>query len=396
MRLPSDYCGRFFASASFLILFFALFAGVPVSAQTYTVLHSFGSGTDGANPSGGISALKVGTVTTGFSGATVNGGASGDGTVFRLYQISGVWNYSILANFDGANGLLPYGADGSGNWGTTAAGGAHGEGTIYQISGTTFKQVFNFCDLESCEDGAAPYGGLVGGYGTTSGGGEYGAGTIYSWDGLTSTHTVVHSFAGTSGADGAVPLGRLVTGVSSETLYGTTSAGGTSNLGTVFEFNTSTGVETYLHNFGARPDGTAPRGDLCRAPGAISTLYGATPNGGAYGYGTVYQVTSAGVYSVLYSFTGGADGANPGPIVIEPTGNIIGVALAGGLGQGTVFELTPTGTLGVLHTFCETTGCPDGSAPNGLFGIGGNPYEVIGTTANGGTYNKGTAFLLTE
>jgi hypothetical protein len=103
------------------------------------------------------------------------------------------------------------------------------------------------------------------------------------------------------------------------------------------------------------------------------------------------MISEAGVYSALYSFTGGADGAGPlAPPQMDGSGNLVGVTTSGGLGHGTVYELTPSGTLGVLHTFCAVAGCPDGEAPTGILWISGN--EFLGATAAGGEYGKGVVF----
>ena len=85
---------------------------------------------------------------------------------------------------------------------------------------------------------------------------------------------------------------------------------------------------------------------------AAHNLYGAAPLGGAYGYGSVYKLTSTAIgwsYSSMYDFTGGADGANPqGPLVLDGHGNLYGSAATGGdlrcnsgTGCGTVWMITP-------------------------------------------------------
>jgi len=178
-------------------------------------------------------------------------------------------------------------------------------------------------------------------------------------------------------------------------LYGTTNGGGTADEGTVFELDVSTGAVTVLHSFIGSPsgDGSSPIGAVYFY-GPTGNLYGTTVRGGSHGYGTVFEISAAGEYSVLYSFTGGADGAGPEtPPSLDPSGNLVGVTTSGGLGYGTVYELTPAGDLGVLHTFCSVAGCPDGAAPTGLWGNGGT---FFGTATAGGAYGKGVVFELVE
>src|SRR5882724_10153447 len=124
------------------------------------------------------------------------------------------------------------------------------------------------------------------------------------------TFTVLYSFKG--GTDGANPYGSLV-GDSAGNLYGTTLYGGTSGFGTVFKLDT-TGAETVLHSFTGVPDGRNPYAGLVRD--AAGNLYGTTYYGGAsnncfWGCGTVFVLDTAGAETVLHSFMGFSDGANP-------------------------------------------------------------------------------------
>jgi len=144
-------------------------------------------------------------------------------------------------------------------------------------------------------------------------------------------------------------------------------------------------TETVLHNFTDGSDGGYPLWNLT-FDGA-GNLYGTT-QGGGLGYGTVFELSPNGSggwnQTVLYSFTGGADGANPsGPLIFDSAGNIYGTASGGGAnGHGVVFELSPMGTSWkqkVLHSF---RGGNDGKFPIGglIFDPAGNLY---GTTYNG-------------
>jgi uncharacterized repeat protein (TIGR03803 family) len=206
------------------------------------------------------------------------------------------------------------------------------------------------------------------------------------------TFTVIHSFTG--GTDGANPLGGFF--IVGDYLYGTASSGGSSGVGVVFRVNTN-GEETVLHEFSGGTDGANPEGHLVMDKDG--NFYGTTNAGGVSNAGTVFKVTRKGVETVLYSFTGKPDGANPvAGLAIDKAGNLYGTTTAGGSsGNGTVFELgIPTVTGGewtedVLYNFGTGT---DGTIPIAgvTFDASGNLY---GTTSAGGTYGYGTVFQLT-
>lgn len=151
-----------------------------------------------------------------------------------------------------------------------------------------------------------------------------------------------------------------------------------------------------LYSFTGGADGEYLDTELVRDP--AGNLYGTSVQGGAYASGTVFQVTPAGVHTVLYSFTGGPDGGEPYKgVTLDAAGNLYGTAVTGGGGScdggcGVVFKLTNTGgawTQTVIHTF---TGA-DGSGPGSPVAIDklGNVY---GTTPTGGKYGMGTLYAL--
>ncbi|MBV8197178.1 MAG: hypothetical protein JO263_03510 [Candidatus Eremiobacteraeota bacterium] len=74
------------------------------------------------------------------------------------------------------------------------------------------------------------------------------------------------------------------------------------------------------------------------------TLYGTTYGGGATGYGTVFSITPSGTETVLYSFTGGQDGAHPEAPLIDVNGTLYSTTAGGGgsgSGYGTIYSITP-------------------------------------------------------
>jgi uncharacterized repeat protein (TIGR03803 family) len=364
---------------------------VVCAAGTESVLYAFAGGpADGADPQGALALDSADDL----YGTTYGGGADGVGTVFEI-SASGV--ESVLHSFAGgaSDGAYPQAGvilDGAGDlYGTTSHGGASGEGTVFEISASGAESI-QYSFAGGAADGARPQGSLIRDsagnlYGTTSAGGTYGLGTVYTL-GPTGSEAVLYSFAGGT-TDGQAPLGHLVMG-SSGSLYGTTSSGGTYDLGTVFKVSPD-GLESVLYSFvGGTEDGAYPRAGLIMD--SAGDLLGTTSAGGADDLGTVFEISASGTERVLYSFTGGmADGSDPNSgLLMDGAGNLFGTTAAGGARDlGTVFKISPGGTETVLYSFVG--GSTDGSSPQaGLIMDGaGNLY---GTTAAGGVNDDGTVF----
>ena len=371
-----------------LILGLAAFIPQELRAQSFSVLHTFTGGpSDGASPFAGIVLDTSGNA----YGMTDFGGSglwcpSGCGIVFKV-SISG--QVSVLHNFSGNNkdGAYPvYNSlmiERGNGYGTTWEGGTFGAGTIFKVTATGQERVlYNFT---GAADGGFPYGGLIHDsagnlYGTTSERGSgtscpYGCGTVFKLD---ATHkiTVLHSFLGGT-ADGAFPLAGVIRD-SSGNLYGTTLAGGTYNLGTIFKIDSS-GNETVLYNFSG-PDGMTPWGGLLRD--GAGNLYGTTFSGGDFGSsGTVFKLGTNGTITLLHNFLYG-DAASPtGSLIRDSSGNLYGTTLLGGsYGVGTVFKLDAKGNETILYSFTYSS---DGGLPYGSLArdSAGNLY---GTTNQGG------------
>jgi uncharacterized repeat protein (TIGR03803 family) len=126
---------------------------------------------------------------------------------------------------------------------------------------------------------------------------------------------------------------------------------------------------------------------------AAGNFYGTTMVGGRYNSGTVFKLDPAGNETVLYAFTGGADGQSPwANVVMDKNGNLFGTTAFGGVyGDGTVFELDTTGKQTVLHSFNTPI---DGNAVIAplILDSAGNLY---GTADEGGFYGYGTVFKIT-
>ncbi len=332
-------------------------------------LHGFNfNGKDGVCPEAGLIFDAAGNL----YGTTVGGGTNGGGTVFELMpgpSAIGGWREKVLYNFgNGSNsdGFWPSAGlifDASGNlYGTTTNGGSfqcfsygYQCGTVFELTPTagggwteTVLHVFN----NNGPDGATPNAGLIFDaagdlYGTTSVGGTYGGGTVFE---LTPTgggdwaETVLWSFGG--GTDGAAPYAGLIFDAAGN-LYGTTQGGGTYASGTAFELSPTGGggwSEQVLYNFKLSypsVDGGDPLAGLIFD--TAGNLYGTTSGGGAFGYGTVFELSPSGggtwTEQLLYNFDNDS-GASPWASLIFHRGNLYGTTAQGGnYGNGTVFEL---------------------------------------------------------
>jgi uncharacterized repeat protein (TIGR03803 family) len=358
--------------------------------STETTLYSFTGGADGSGPYAGLIEDKSGNL----YGTTLFGGANSYGTVFKVTP-SGTETvlYSFDSTVNGVDGFEPYAGvieDKSGNlYGTTYLGGAHDGGTVFELAPNgTEKVLYSFT---GGADGLSPFAGLIRKkgklYGTTVEGGAHGDGTVFE---VTpgGKEKVLHSFTG--GADGAYPEAGVIMDKTGN-LYGTTPSGGAGGLGTVFEVAPD-GTETVLHSFTGSPDGKGPGAGLIMDK--KGQLYGTTVFGGANNQGTVFELAPDGTETVLYSFTGGADGGLPqAGLIMDKKGSLYGTTEGGGnpaYNGGTVFELAPDGTETVLYSF--TVGADGGLPTAGLIEKAGNLY---GTTQAGGA-GGGTVFKVTK
>ena len=232
--------------------------------------------------------------------------------------------------------------DSAGNlYGTTSSGGAADFGVVYKIDTTGHETVLY--SFTGGADGGHPLAGVIRDsagnlYGTTetAGASDPGYGVVYKID-ATGQETVLYSFIG--GADGAYPVAGVIRD-SAGNLYGTTESGGAADFGVVYKIDT-TGHETVLYSFTGGADGGIPVAGVIRD--SAGNLYGTTQSGGTSSAGVVYRIDTTGHETVLYSFTGGEDGGNPlSGVVVDPTGNLYGTTYSGGThNEGVVFKLIP-------------------------------------------------------
>jgi uncharacterized repeat protein (TIGR03803 family) len=386
-------------SAMAVVFGLTLLTTHPLQAQTFSVLHYFTGGADGANPLAGVTVGPSGVL----YGTASAGGAHNAGTVFKLTLRGSSWVFSPLNEFTGgSDGGAPYGGVVIGPngalYGTTYSGGGADYGTVFELRppATFCRSILCYWDetvlytFTGMPDGEYPaYADLIFDqagniYGTTYLGGMYNGGTTFE---LTSSgagymESIIHNFG--SGADGLAPIAGVVLDTPGN-VYGTTADGGTFGDGMVYRLMPSDGgwLENVLVNF----DGTSgyySHGNLII--GASGNLYGTTAEGGQNGGGAVFELTRLDpgwTYSTLYFFS---SCSSYGGVTMDAAGDLFGACYGGGAHQdGWVFELTNCSqgcSVVDLHDFNGSDGREPLGAP--VLDANGNLY---GTTAFGGTGN---------
>ena len=376
---------------------------LPLQCQTYQVIHNFtGVGTDGATPYSGPAFDRFGNL----YGTTYLGGGFGDGIVYQLSPQGSAWTFSTLHNFTGggdgagpAFGSLAIRRNGA-LFGTTEGGANFG--TAFKVrshAGVWQETVVHRFGVGA--DGAQPIGGVVfdsagNFYGTTSLGGTLGNGTVFQ-----GTHTrhgwvesVIYNFTG--GNDGASPPAGVSVDAQGN-VYGTTSFGGVNGFGVVYELlrSGSGWTQTVLYSFQGENDGEYPVGGVVLDQ--AGNIYGATFAGGVNGGGIVYKLSPSGknwALTTLYSFTGGFGGPY-NKLTLDAQGNIYSTTNAeGAFGLGSVFKLTP-GDGGWTYTdLYDFTGGGDGGSPYGSVALDAKG-NIFGTAVVGGSNNQGVVFEIT-
>jgi uncharacterized repeat protein (TIGR03803 family) len=400
-----------------IALFSALANPPSVAAQQagmrYNVLYTFTGGTDGAVPQGALIQDSQGNLygTTRVAGdlfGCLNDTGTGCGVVFKLNAQGGETVLHTFYGYGLGDGVYPQSdliQDAEGNlYGTTPVDGSeNGEGVAFKVDQSGNETILYRFGPPGGTNGNAPMAGLVRDqegnlYGTTSGGGDSsgcgsdGCGVLFKLD-PAGNLTVLYNFTG--GTDGSYPSADLVQD-NQGNFYGTTlHGGGTPDAGVVFKVD-ATGRETVIYRFTGGADGGSPYAGVVRD--GNGNLYGTTAFGGLSGCsggsdcGVIFKVDSSGRETVLHSFTGGADGAWPyGRLVRDQQGNLYGTTYSGG---------NPTGPCGgfcgvvfkLTSTGQETVlysfnGEDDGGFPYAglLRDQSGNLY---GTTENGGDLNS--------
>jgi uncharacterized repeat protein (TIGR03803 family) len=402
----------------------------PAQAQTYSVIHNFLGGPDGNEPAYGLTIDQNGTL----YGSTFEAD-EGTGNIYRLRYRNGFWQLNPLYVFTGgpnSPGAVPYAGvvmgPGGVLFGTTAYGGegscATWGGTLG--CGTAFKlqPPFSICVSATCywietrlsefnggSGGATPYGGIpifdqAGNmYGTAFGGGSGncagGCGLVYELSPSNGgwTEKVLYTFNGGTN-DGANPWAGVVFDQAGN-LYGTTELGGAYGYGTVYELSPSGSgwTEKILYNFQDQADGGWPYAGLVfdRA----GNLYGATTVGGNGAGGTLFQLAPQGSnwnYQPLCSFTRQMGELAGGPVAtpaMDSAGNLYGATGGdGAYGFGEVFKATNSGGRWTCTSLYDFTGGNDGRLPRSNLVLDAND-NIYGTAA-GGQLTNGVVFEITQ
>ncbi len=301
-----------------------------VNRAGVSVIHNFGAFGDGWGPTTGVARDKAGNLYGG-----TRGGPDGEGVVYKLTP-SGTETL-LFVNPEGSDLGVP------GSVSLDPAGNVFGITNvwIFEIDTTNqFFQLYLFCSLPNCSDGADPQGKMVldragNFYGSTAEGGDTNNGVIFKFTPSSGVETVLHSFTGTDGTSPS-DLKQDAAG----NLYGVTLSGGLYGLGTLFKLPEAGGTLTTLYNFCSRlgcKDGQFPIGrvQLDKA----GNIYGVTTQINSSSGGVVWEVNKAGKEIVLHTFP-----VEEGPfagLTIDSEGNLYGVTFSGGVNQiGSVFKLT--------------------------------------------------------
>jgi uncharacterized repeat protein (TIGR03803 family) len=326
------------------------------SNQSFTTLWQFSGNPDGAYPEAGLVVGPGGAMygSTGFGGSQCN--SDGCGTVYRLTPPAtpprtikqAQWKVTTLHSFDYYDGWEPTGnlaVDGSGNlYGATRQGASGGDGGVFRLSNLngvwTFSGLHDFDGYDNFPEGGVILDTAENIYGTT-------AGSVYQLiAGSGWRLNVLYTFSGNdNNGDGAF---SGVTLDSAGNVYGSTAQGGVGNGGTVFELSSGSWLFNLLHTFGGGGGGPVFSNLIFDTAG---NLYGTT-NGDGKGYGSVFKLmpsNNAWTYTSLHDFTGGSDGGFPiGTLAFDDAGNLYGTTSSGGdlskckgYGCGVVFKITP-------------------------------------------------------
>lgn len=352
------------------------------ATNTYTKKIDFSGTANGAYPYGNLMITSAGKI----FGMTSQGGANNKGTLFEY--IIGTNTITKRFDFTTASGSIPYSSlvEGNNNF---IYGVAPVDGSLFEFN--PFTNVFTKkVSFNSSNTGLFPYGTPAKGsngklYGTTTGGGATGNGVLYEYDITTNTATTKFDFAF---ATGVTTYGGLAL-ASNGNFYGVTYQGGTSSgQGVLYEYNPTTGVYTKKIELGQTLNGSSPLGGLTQA--ANKKLYGVTYQGGATNEGVLFEVDPVtNVFIKKHEFSYNTGASPEGTLVLAANGNLYGMTSTGGAtGDGVLFEFNPTtGAYVVKYNFDYDTG----AEPNGNLMLASN-NKLYGMTPEGGTSGYGVIF----
>jgi uncharacterized repeat protein (TIGR03803 family) len=310
---------------------------VDYGTNAITTLATF-NGANGARPYDGLIIDTAGNL----YGTTQSGGANAFGTVFRVD--AGTNTLTTLASFDGANGREPLAsliADTAGNlYGTTQLGGASDQGTVFRLGAgvNTITTLVNFNGANGREAVAGLIADAAGNlFGATNSGGANNVGTVFRIDAGTSTLTTLATF---NGANGSYPRADLYSDVFGN-LYGTTQLGGPNNFGTVYRIDAGTNALTTLATFDGL-NGREPQAGLIAD--AAGNLYGSTSLG-PNNRGSIFKIEAGTNFITTIHTFDGTLGQNPvRSLIADGEGNLYGMLPSGGSGgSGAIFRIANSG-----------------------------------------------------
>lgn len=393
-------------STVFLLLTMVAVCGIrPAQAQTFTVLHSFTGGADGAVPIGsGLTLDRAGNL----YGGAVFGGLQGAacyqgqtcGSIFKLSRRGSGWILSTLYSFHGPEGASPdapvvFAPDGT-IYSTTYYGGTTGAGVVFRLQPPPTS-----CSSTNCPwretvlhsfagtDGSGPaFGGLIFDaagniYGTATSGAAHGYGNVFELSRNGNQWTISSLWDFTSYLDGASSWSG-VTIDHAGVLYGTTTEGGAQQGGTAFSLTPSgqSWTMTPLHQFDFATEGSGSFGNVLLD--ASGNVFGTNRSYGVNGGGGVFELNAFTGWSasILQAFNG--PNGPQAPLLRDAAGNLYGTSVDGGTyGAGEIFKLTPNGSGYTYTDLYDFTGGTNGEHPYGqiVMDADGNLY---GTTEDGG------------
>lgn len=356
----------------------------------YTKKFDFVGGLNGNNPFGSLVLANDGKL----YGVTRLGGTNNNGVLFSYDPATQLFvkllDFETATSGSDPRGSLIQANDGK-LYGMTNLGGNFNNGVLfsYDIHNATFDKEFDFIGEST---GYYPESSLIQAnndklYGMTSLGGANNKGVIFEFDIATNLLSTKFEFNGI--VNGSIPYGSLTLGANG-LLYGMTIAGGTSDYGVLFEFNTETSVFTKKFEFDGALHGSIPQGSLVYASNGY--LYGMTKTGGSDSQGVLFKFDPVlNTCTNLLNFDGSDKGRNPvGSLIQANSGKLYGMTRVGGLtNNGVLFNFaTDTETYTKLIDFTTT---PNGSYPLGMLMNAANGM-LYGLTYSGGTGNLGVIF----
>lgn len=322
-------------------------------------------------------------------GMTCIGGAKALGVIFEYNPSNNLYVNKI--DFDSINGSNPYGslmqASNGKLYGMTRKGGTNNLGVLFEfdpITNTFTKKN----DFSGTTNGSEPYGGLIQAtngklYGMTSLGGTNSKGVLFEFDPTTNIYIKKINFNGT--ANGNFPSGDLMQATNGK-LYGMTSAGGSVNGGILFEYNITSNVLTKLYDF-TYSTACHPKGSIIQA--SNGNLYGLLTDGGSVNLGTIFQYNLSSGFTIKHTFPSSGNIYSPTGNIIEGTnGKLYGMAQGGLNTNGVIFDFDLNSNS--FNKDIDFNGL-NGHYPQASLMLASNG-KMYGMTKNGGTGNRGNLF----